>query len=335
MDMSEELNGVQKAATLMIALNAELSSKLFSLMDDDEIKELSQIMSSMGAVNPDSIEKVIMDFNTEMKASLSFVGNIQNTERLLRKILSEEKVDNILEDIRGPAGKNIWDKLSNVSEDVLASYIKNEYPQTAALILSRIPAAQAANVMKILNPEFAFEIIKRMLSMDPVKKEVLDRVEKTLRTEFISGLTKIQKNDTSQVMAEIFNNFDRITETKYMGLLEEHDGESAERIKKLMFTFNDINRIDNDGIQKILKSADKSKLPLAMKGASEELRKKFLDNMSQRAVKILQEEIDSLGPVRIKDVYEAQATLIQIARDLIAKGEIELTDGSDADQLIY
>lgn len=333
--MKEELNGLQKAATLMIALNPELSSKVFSLMDEEEIKELSQSMSSMGSVSPDIIERVIMEFNSEMKASLSFVGSIQNTERLLRKILSEEKVDTILEDIRGPAGKNIWDKLSNVSEDVLANYIKNEYPQTAALILSRIPSQQAANVMKILSPEFAFEIIKRMLSMDPVKKEILDRVEKTLRTEFISGLTKIQKNDTSQVMAEIFNNFDRLTETKYMQLLEEHDADSAEKIKKLMFTFNDINRIDGPGIQQILKNADKSKLPLAMKGASEELRKKFLDNMSQRAVKILQEEIDSLGPVRIKDVYEAQGTLILIARDLIAKGEIELTDNSDADQLIY
>lgn len=333
--MSEELNGMQKAATLMIALNQELGAKIFSLMEDDEIKELSQTMSAMGSVSPDSIERVIMEFNSEMKASLSFVGSIQNTERLLRKILSEEKVDTILEDIRGPAGKNIWDKLSNVSEDVLANYIKNEYPQTAALILSRIPSQQAANVMKILSPDFAFEIIKRMLSMDPVKKEILDRVEKTLRTEFISGLTKIQKNDTSQVMAEIFNNFDRLTETKYMEMLEQHDADSAEKIKKLMFTFNDINRIDGPGIQQILKNADKSKLPLAMKGASEELRKKFLDNMSQRAVKILQEEIDSLGPVRIRDVYEAQGTLIVIARDLIARGEIELTDSNDADQLIY
>jgi flagellar motor switch protein FliG len=333
--MSEELNGIQKAAILLIALNQEMAAKIFSLMEDDEIKEISLAMSSMGHVSPENIEKVVAEFNGEIKQSISFIGNIQNTERLLRKILSDDKVNSILEDIRGPSGKNIWDKLSNVSEEVLANYIKNEYPQTAALILSKIPSQQAANVLKILSPEFAFEVIKRILAMDPVKKEVLDKVEKTLRHEFISGVTKIQKNDFNQIMAEIFNNFDRITETKYMTLLEEHSAESADKIKKLMFTFNDIARIDNSGIQQILKVVDKAKLPIAMKGASEDLRKKFMDNMSQRAVKILQEEIEGLGPVRLKDVYEAQGALITIARDLIGRGEIELSDGNDSDQLIY
>ncbi|MCE2992245.1 MAG: flagellar motor switch protein FliG [Candidatus Jidaibacter sp.] len=333
--MSEELNGIQKAAILLIALNQEMAAKIFSLMEDDEIKEISLAMSSMGHVSPENIEKVVAEFNGEIKQSISFIGNIQNTERLLRKILSDDKVNSILEDIRGPSGKNIWDKLSNVSEEVLANYIKNEYPQTAALILSKIPSQQAANVLKILSPEFAFEVIKRILAMDPVKKEVLDKVEKTLRHEFISGVTKIQKNDFNQIMAEIFNNFDRITETKYMTLLEEHSAESADKIKKLMFTFNDIARIDNSGIQQILKVVDKAKLPIAMKGASEDLRKKFMDNMSQRAVKILQEEIEGLGPVRLKDVYEAQGALITIARDLIGRGEIKLSDGNDSDQLIY
>ncbi len=333
--MSEELNGIQKAAILLIALNQEMAAKIFSLMEDDEIKEISLAMSSMGHVSPENIEKVVAEFNGEIKQSISFIGNIQNTERLLRKILSDDKVNSILEDIRGPSGKNIWDKLSNVSEEVLANYIKNEYPQTAALILSKIPSQQAANVLKILSPEFAFEVIKRILAMDPVKKEVLDKVEKTLRHEFISGVTKIQKNYFNQIMAEIFNNFDRITETKYMTLLEEHSAESADKIKKLMFTFNDIARIDNSGIQQILKVVDKAKLPIAMKGASEDLRKKFMDNMSQRAVKILQEEIEGLGPVRLKDVYEAQGALITIARDLIGRGEIKLSDGNDSDQLIY
>ncbi|MDF3047337.1 MAG: fliG [Candidatus Midichloriaceae bacterium] len=333
--MNEELNGIQKAAILLIALNQEMAAKIFSLMEEEEIKEISLAMSSMGQVSPENIEKVIAEFNGEIKQSISFIGSIQNTERLLRKILTDDKVNNILEDIKGPSGKNIWDKLSNVSEEVLANYIKNEYPQTAALILSKIPSQQAANVLKLLSPEFTFEVIKRIIAMDPVKKEVLDKVEKTLRTEFISGATKTQKNDFNQIMAEIFNNFDRITETKYMTLLEEYSADSADKIKKLMFTFNDISRIDNAGIQQILKIADKAKLPIAMKGASEDLRKKFMDNMSQRAVKILLEEIEGLGPVRLKDVYEAQSTLIAIARDLISKGEIELSDGSDSDQLIY
>lgn len=331
---STELTGIQKSAIVLMALAPDTANKIFAMLEDDEIREISQAMSSMGDVPPDIIETVTSEFHHDINSSLSFVGNLHNTERMLRQILDPAKVDAILEDIRGPEGKNIWDKLSNVSEEVLANYLKNEYPQTAALILSKMSPNHAANVLKILNQEYAFEVMKRMLILDPVKKEVLDKIEKTLRNEFISGLTKTQKADTNQMMAEIFNNFDRSTESQYMELLEKHDANAAERIRKLMFTFDNLGKIDAAGIQSIIKIADKAKLPIAMKGASEEIRSKFLQNMSQRAAKILQEEMEALGPVRIKDVDEAQASIIAIARDLIAKGEIAMSEGGE-DQLIY
>jgi flagellar motor switch protein FliG len=333
--MAENLTGLHKAAIIMMALNNETATKIFSMLEDDEIREISHAMTSVGNVAPEIIEALITEFHNEVGSSMSLVGNLHNTERMLRKILDDDKVESILEDIRGPAGKNIWDKLSNVNEEVLANYLKNEYPQTAALILSKLAPNHAANVLKILNSEFAFEVMRRMLMMDPVKKEILDKVEKTLRNEFISGLTKTQKADTNQMMAEIFNNFDRSTESRYMTMLEKDLPDAAERIKKLMFTFDNIGRIDASGIQAIIKAVDKAKLPIAMKGASEEMRKKFLDNMSQRAAKILQEEMESLGPVRIKDVDEAQAAIIGVARDLIAKGEVMMSEGGGDDQLIY
>jgi flagellar motor switch protein FliG len=164
--------GVEKAAMLMMAINQETASKIFELLEDEEIKEISQTMSSLGAVPPDVIEKLILEFSGEINASLTFVGNIQNTERLLRKILVKDKVDVILEDIRGPAGRNIWDKLGNVNEEVLANYLRNEYPQTAALVLSRLPPSQAAKVLTNFSQEFAFEVIKRLLGMDSVKKDL-------------------------------------------------------------------------------------------------------------------------------------------------------------------
>ncbi len=333
--MSQPLTGLQKSAVVMMALNNETATKIFSMLEDDEIKEISHAMTTIGNVSPDIIEALITEFHNEIGSSASLVGNIHNTERMLRKILDDDKVESILEDIRGPAGKNVWDKLSNVNEEVLANYLKNEYPQTAALILSKLSANHAANVLKMLSQDFAFEVMRRMLVMDPVKKEVLDKIEKTLRNEFISGLTKTQKSDTNQMMAEIFNNFDRTTESRYMTMLESQLPETAQKIKKLMFTFDNIGRIDAAGIQSIIKVVDKAKLPIAMKGASEEMRKKFLDNMSQRAAKILQEEMDALGPVRIKDVDEAQASIILVARDLIAKGEIAMSEGGGDDQMIY
>jgi len=331
----ENITGLQKCAILMLALEQNTVAKLLSKLEDDEIKDITYTMSNLGNISHNSIESLITEFNNEISSTQNFVGNIQNTERLLRKVLNDEKVDIILEEIRGPAGKNIWDKLSNVSEEILANYIKNEYPQTAALILSKIPSSQAAAVLKLLNQEFAFEIIKRMLVMDPVKKEVLEGVERTLRNEFITGLSKTHKYDTTQVMAEIFNSFDRSTEQKYMEMLEKYNNDTAENIKRLMFTFNDFLKIDSAGMQAIMKVVDKARLPVALKGASEEIRKKFIDNMSQRAAKILQDEIESLGPVKIKDVDEAQSAIIVTAKDLINSGEIELSDGSDDDQLIY
>jgi flagellar motor switch protein FliG len=333
--VSKNLKGVEKAAMFMMALNQETAAKVLQMLDDDEIKEISQAMSNLGTVPAETIEKLINEFSSEINESLSFVGNIQNTERFLRKILGKEKVDVILEDIRGPAGKNIWDKLGNVSEEVLANYLKNEYPQTTALILSRLNPVQASKVLSQFSQDFAFEVIKRMLMMDSVKKEVLERVEKTLRSEFISGLTKTQKHDNNQIIAEIFNNFDRMTESKFMGLLEEFDIDMADKVKSLMFTFEDLKKLDAEAMQTVIKVIDKSKLALALKGASETVRNLFVKNMSQRAAKILIEELEGMGPVRLKDVDEAQSTIIVAVKELINKGEIEIKAAEEAEQLIY
>lgn len=330
-----KVNGVEKAAMFLMAINQDIAAKILQMLEDEEIKEISQAMSSLGAVQAEAIEKLIFEYSNEINASLNLVGNVHNTERFLRKVLGKEKVDMILEDIRGPAGRNIWDKLGNVNEETLAGYLKNEYPQTAALVLSKLSPGHASKVLANFTQEFAFEVIKRMLALDSVKKEVLEKIEKTLRTEFISNLTKTQKSDNNQIMAEIFNNFDRQTESKFMEMLEKVNAEAAEKIKSLMFTFDDMLKVDSVGIQAILKSIDKSRLALALKGTSEDVRKKFVDNMSQRAAKILQEEIEGMGPVKLKDVDEAQGEIISVAKDLVAKGEIELSEGGDSDQLIY
>ncbi|MBS0236568.1 MAG: flagellar motor switch protein FliG [Proteobacteria bacterium] len=327
------IGGVEKVATLMLMVTQDNASKIFGLLEEEEIKLISQAMSRLGLIPPDTIEQLISEFQNGMVDSASYLGNLQSTERFLRKILGKDKVEGILEDIRGPAGRNIWDKLSNVSDDVLANYIKSEYPQTAALILSKLNPQQAAGVLTQLNQEFAFEVMKRMIVMDNVKKEVLDRVEKTLRTEFIGSLGKSQKIDQNQVLAEIFNNFDRTHEAAFMTMLEKHDSSMAERIKSLMFTFDDLKRVNTIGIQAVLKAVDKSKLAIALKGASEEIRKLFMDNMSQRAAKILAEDMESMGPVKLRDVDSAQSEIINLTKSLIASGEAELSDSGD--QMVY
>ncbi|MBE6443873.1 MAG: flagellar motor switch protein FliG [Alphaproteobacteria bacterium] len=329
------LSGQQKAAILMLSLDEERSASLFSLMDDEEIKELSVIMASLGKINSNIIEQLIVEFNEKITNTGSLVGTYESTERLLAKALDKDRVSIIMEEIRGPAGRTMWDKLGNVNEHVLANYLKNEYPQTIAVILSKIKAEHAAKVIALFPENFAMEIVMRMLRMDSVQKEVLDSLEKTLRKEFMSNLSKSTRRDAHELIADIFNSLDRNTENRFMDALEERNRESAERVKSLMFTFEDLTRIDSQGIQILLRNVDKDKLAVALKGASDTLKDLFFNNMSTRAGKIIKEDMDAMGPVRMRDVEEAQQYIVATAKDLANSGEIVVSEGKDSDELVY
>ena len=173
-----------------------------------------------------------------------------------------------------------------------------------------------------------------MLTMESVKKDVLEGIEKTLRMEFMSNLAKTQKRDSHEIMADIFNNFDRATESRFMKVLEDRDKDAADRIRKLMFTFEDLKKVDAAGIQALMRVIDKDKLAIALKGASEEIKALFFGNMSERAAKILREDMEAKGPVRIKDVDEAQMVIVSTAKDLAGKGEIVIAEPGGADQMV-
>ena len=207
-----------------------------------------------------------------MSASGALMGNFDATERLLQQYLPAERVTGIMDEIRGPAGRNMWEKLSNVQEEVLANYLKNEYPQTIAVVLSKLKPEHAARVLAILPEDMALDVVNRMLKMEAVQKEVIERVEQTLRIEFMSNLSQTRRRDAHEVMAEIFNNFDRQTETRFITSLEEDNREAAERIKALMFTFDDLIKLDSGSAQTLMRNVDKDKLGVALKGANEEVR---------------------------------------------------------------
>ena len=330
-----KLTGAQKAAIILMSIDEDNSTKILNSMNDDEIKELSNTMASLGTVSAETVERLFVDFVESMSSSGVVVGTFDSTERLLMKALGKDRVDSIMEDIRGPAGRTTWDKLGNVNEEILATFLKNEYPQTIALVLSKIKAEHAARVLSVFPEELSLEVIMRMLGMEAVKKEVLDGVEKTLRLEFMNNLAKTQRRDTHEIMAEIFNNFDRNTEAKFLGILEQKNVEAAERIRALMFTFEDLKKVDPSGMQTLLRNVPKEKLSIAMKGASETIKDMFFKSMSERAAKLLREDMEALGPVRLKDVDEAQMTIVQAAKDLAAKGEIVIAGDSGEDQLVY
>jgi flagellar motor switch protein FliG len=329
------LNGPQKVAILLFALGEEHCTRLFSMMDDDEIKEISATMATLGKVSADVVESLFVDFADHISATGSFVGSHESTERLLSKTMAPERVAAIMEEIRGPAGRTMWDKLGNVNEVVLANYLKNEYPQTVAVVLSKVKSEHAGRVLAQLPESFAMEVVMRMLRMESVQKDVLDDVERTLRTEFFSSLARTSRRDAHEAIAEIFNSLDRSTENRFIAALEERNRDAAERIKSLMFTFEDLGKLDTASIQVLLRGVDKSKIPICLKGGSDTIRELFLSSMSERAGKLLREDMAALGPVRLREVEEAQAAIVALAKDLAARGEIVLADTKGDDELVY
>jgi len=329
------LPGPKRAAILMLALGEQYGGKVWAQLDDDEVRDLSIHMSTLGTVEAEVVEDLLLEFVSRMSASGALMGNFDATERLLQQYLPAERVNGIMDEIRGPAGRNMWEKLSNVQEEVLANYLKNEYPQTIAVVLSKLKPEHAARVLAILPEDIALDVVGRMLRMEAVQKEVIERVELTLRTEFMSNLSQTRRRDAHEVMAEIFNNFDRQTETRFITSLEEENRESAERIKALMFTFDDLIKLDAGSAQTLMRNVDKDKLAVALKSANEEVRSFFLGNMSSRAGKMLLDDMGAMGPVRLRDVDEAQALLVNLAKDMAARGEITLTKNRADDELVY
>src|SRR6478735_5062476 len=334
-ERTRKLTGPERAAVLMLSLGEQYGAKIFGLLDDDELREISIVMSSLGTIEAESVEQLLLEFVSRMSASGALLGNYDATERLLKQYLPPDRVGGIMDEIRGPAGRNMWEKLANVQEEVLANYLRNEYPQTVAVVLSKLRPEHSARVLSILPEDLSLDCVNRMLKMEAVQKEVIERVEQTLRTEFMSNLSQTRRRDAHEVMAEIFNNFDRQTETRFITSLEEDNREAAERIKALMFTFDDLIKLDSASAQTLMRNVDKDKLGIALKSANEEVRAFFLGNMSSRAGKMLLDDMAAMGPVRLRDVDEAQALLVNLAKDMAAKGEITLTKNRADDELVY
>lgn len=331
----KKYNGLQRAGALMLALGKQYGAPIWEQLSTDEIKELSSAIAQLGRVQSTVVEHLLIQFSGEVASMASLHGSFDTAERLLEGVLPEGRVREIMEDIRGPSGRTMWDKLSNVSENVLASYLKNEYPQTIAVILHKLKSDHAARVLSELPQDLATDVVMRMLRMDTVQKEVILEVEQTLRSEFMTNLARAQRRDPHEAIAEIFNALDRHSEEAMLAAMEERAPESAERIRALMFTFEDLAKLLPAAVQTIVRNANKRELALALKGAPEDMRQIFLAGMTGRAAKLMRDDMAAMGPVRARDCEEAQASLVRLAKSLGDRGEIVLVDPKSDDSMIY
>jgi flagellar motor switch protein FliG len=326
--------GPQRAAALMLALGEEHGAPIWEHLANDEVKDLSAAIAQLGRVPSHVVEHLLVQFSGEVSSRANLHGSVETAERLLGGVLPEDRVREIMEDIRGPSGRTMWDKLSNVSEQVLAGYLRNEYPQTVAVILSKLRPDHAARVISALPQEMAVDVIVRMLRMDTVQKEVLAEVEQSLKTEFMTNLSRAIKRDPHESMAELFNALDRQTEEAMLDALDKRAPDSAERIRSLMFTFEDLVHLMPAAISTVVRHADKREMALALKGAEEALRQLFFSAMTDRAAKMLQEDIKGMGPVRAREVEEAQAALVRLTKSLADRGEIVIVDPNSDEAMI-
>ncbi len=330
-----KMTGPEKAAVVLLVIGEKYGGPVWMGLEDDEIRIVSLAMSGLGNLESTEVEEILTEFVGKMSAGGAVTGDFDRTESLLAKLLPKDRATGIMEEIRGPAGRNMWQKLSNIQDQVLATYLKNEYPQTVAVILSKIKTDHAARVLGILPDDFALDVVQRMLKMEAVQKDVLDRIEDTLRTEFIGNLSTSHRRDAHELMAEIFNAFDRQTETRFLSQLDDQSRDSATRIRSLMFTFDDLTKLDPASIQTLLRNTEKDALAIALKGATEPVRQFFLGNMSKRAAANLTDDMGGMGPVRLKEVDEAQTGMVNKAKDLAARGEIMISKNRAEDELVY
>lgn len=328
------MTGLQRAAVLPLALGDTYGKEVWEMLDEEEIRLLTAEMTQLGTIESQVVESLFQDFATKAQA-VSLRGDFEGTERLLNKILPKGTVDVIMEEMRGPAGRNMWQKLTNVQPQLLANYLKNEYPQTIAVILSKLRADHTARVLSELPPALGEQVVNRMLTMGPVPRDVLQEIDGALRREFIASLTRAARRDPHEQMADIMNQLGRNEEGRFLNAITRENPDGADKIKALMFTFEDLSNLDRAGIQTLLRSLDKSMLAQALKGASETLRNLFLSNMTQRAGKMLRDEMDNLGPMRLKDVDEAQQSVVRTVKQLEADGLLQLDRSGEAEEMVF
>lgn len=318
------LKGTDKVAVMMQVLDKDTVTKLLKLMDESEVRQISQKMAVASMADPSAISKVIEEFNEDITKTAGTSASFESTEQSLMKIIEAGRVNEIMDEIRHSSERSTWEKLAHVQDDVLARYLSREHPQTVAVVLSKIKPKQAASMMNLMPEDIVSDVLKRMLKMDTIRKDVLIDVERTLKTEFVSSLAGTPQDTIHTVMAEIFNRLERGADAKFLGLVQLVDPQSAERIRGLMFTFDDLAKLSDNDMRILLKHLDRQKIAYALKSAPENLKSLFFKNMPERASKLLRETIVDLGAVMMSAVMEAQNDIVLQARELANRNEIHL-----------
>lgn len=334
--MSEIYSNKQKAAMLLIALGPEKSSKIFKYLKEEEIEELTLEIASIKAVSPKVKEEILQEFY-EMCLAQEYIaeGGIGYAKQLLEQALGSDKAVQVINKLTVSLQVRPFEFARKTEASQLVNFIQNEHPQTIALILSYLKPSQAAEIIGALSPELQAETARRIALMEGASPEVIGQIER----EFEKKLSTIVSQDYASIggidsIVEIINQVDRSTERNIMESLEVEDPELAEDIKKRMFVFEDVTTLDNKSIQRVLRDVDNHQLAVALKGAGDAVKEAILSNVSQRLAAMIREDLEFMGPKRMKEVEEAQQEIVNIIRKLEDAGEIIISRGGGDDVVV-
>ena len=323
------ITGLQKAAVLLIALGPEQSASVFKHLKEEEIEELTLEIANTRSVTPQLKEAVINEFYEVCLAQQYIAeGGIGYAKELLEKALGSDKAVEVIGKLTASLQVKPFEFVRKADASQLFNFIQDEHPQTIALIISYLPSSQAALILSALPPDRQAEVAKRVASMDRTSPEIIQEVEKVLE----SKLASLVNQDYTIVggvdaVVDILNTVDRGTEKHIMETLEIEDPELADEIRKKMFVFEDILLLDDRAIQRVLRDVDNNDLAIALKGSNEEVQNAIFNNLSKRLAVMIKEDMEFMGPVRMKDVEDAQQKIVNIIRKLEDSGEIVISRG--------
>lgn len=323
-----DLSGPEKAAVFLLTLGDEFAARVFQRLDEGEIKAVGRQMAKMDHIDKDDIANLLKEFRSDVGADDLFLSGDEMLESALKKALQNDKANEILEDIHSDWRLTLFQKARKLEPQILVNFLRNEHPQTIALVLAVLDQVQAAVILGELKEDQRIEVIMRMSELDKVSPEILVDIDRVLQEELLSveGMEG-QRLGGVEAVAEILNNADRALEASILEGIEEQREELADEIRKLMFVFEDLIGVDDRGIMAILKEVSTDDLKLALKTASDDLKAKIFKNMSQRAVEMLKEDMEIMGPTRLKDVEAAQQGILKIAKRLEQEGKVQLAMG--------
>lgn len=327
--MSRQLSGKEKAAIFLITIGPEKSAKIFKHLNEEEIEELTLQIANMKTVSSKEKEKILEDFY-QLAVAQEYIaeGGINYAKEILEKALGKDMAIEIINRLTSSLQVRPFEFIRKADPNQLLNYIENEHPQTIALILSYLRPNQAAHILANLPNEKQAEVVRRIAIMDRTSPDIIKEVEKVLETKF-SGILAQDFTSTGgiQSVVDILNSVDRGTEKNIMEQLDRMDTELSEEIRKRMFVFEDIVTLDNRSIQRIIREIDNSQWAIALKGASEEVKEVIFSNMSKRLVEMIKEDIEFMGPVRLRDIEDAQQNIVNVIRKLEEDGEIIIPRG--------